>query len=307
MIVAVAALAAEPEADALLAASRAAEADGRWDDAVAACREVVQRWPHGPRADPCARRSAALERRRDPDGTFRSWAALEGVRRTRPGDARAQVEGLWADRAAAEVVRAEAAVWLAREELERDASLALVHAEPWLRDPVPDEPALTRELRQLAAEALARVGRFDDAHAVEDEVKVPAAPEAARLTAVDRVAQERSRRSGAWAAGGAVVVFAGVAGPAVKPRRFVPVGLVPLGIAVAGAAALIAPWEPRLVPVVVGIGAANAAVYAVSALALSAAERPGWRAAIRLAAVGATFGVGYLGLWATGNLGAAGL
>lgn len=291
--------------DALLRRARAAESAGDPAAAVVACEELVARWPDEPRAATCARRLAILARRRDADGSLRAWTELEDVRlrRAELGDAaRARVEALWAAPGTPEVVRAEAAAWLAREELAADPAQVLVHTDPWRDRDVPDEPELTRRLRQLAAEALATLGRDDEARALQERVRVAVGPTSGRATPVDAILRDRRQRQGAWAAGASVAAFLALAAPGIRELKGLsPWGLAPLSLATLGAAALCWAWSWRVAVAVLASGPALAAVHALAAGGLRRATGAR-RGALRIAAGAASAGVLYGALWAAGEL-----
>ena len=291
-------------------AARAAETDGRFDDAVADCRQAVAAAPTGPRTPNCQRRIAFLEARRDLDGTFRTWSALESVRRRWRTDDQgvlaAEVDAL---RPSALAVRAEVAIWIARDALSRrdDPAAALAATDLVYADSAAfvAENALWRQVVELRAVSLARLGQVDAAREVEAAVKFEA-PGAERPTAVDQVVLARRREVLAWFSWASVLLFGSAGLPlAVRGLRLRPVprGLVPVGVAGIGTWLVATGWDSSAAVGVPRMIAGLAGVHIVSLGALLALrERPRVQWAMRLAAALASVAVGYLALWSTGTL-----
>lgn len=299
---------------ALAAQATAAERAGDAATAVAACTAALELLPDGPRALHCADRLAWLEARRDADGGFAGWGALDRVRKgygeVDDGTRREAVLALLAGEGLSEATRAEAALWLAADALDRleDPELALastreVHAR---RDDLED--ALRTRAVLLHAGALARLGRLDEALEVEREVRVVAA--APRLTPVEVEARRQRREGLAALAWGVVAAFALVATPLAalglrRPRA--PVGLVPL-LLLCGLTWLLVDLRDETagagLPAMTG---GFVLLHVVAALARGAAEARWLRALLAALAASATVAVGWLALYATNTLGWVGL
>ncbi len=240
---------ASPVSEEHFVQSARAEREGRYDVAVSACRQVLELDPGGARSQACTQRVASLEARRDPAGDFEGYRALNLVRRThreRGADAGvADLLPLLDDAGVAVTVRAEVAVWLARDALGRskDASLAQDYCERALSYE-PMDPTVRRQLVSLQSRALAALGEHDRALAVEQEVRIGTT----RLSPVDLVIRERRRNQISMAAYGVVAAF-GLVGamPSVRgwrrPEPPKPKGLWVIALGTAFAAALCEGWS----------------------------------------------------------------
>lgn len=281
------------------------------------CADVIAKTPQSVSAERCQRKTAALSRRRDRDGTFSNWSQLEAVRaafQTMDGEQRhRRVTAIWRSETASDAVRIEAALWLARNRLDsNDPGAALSYTEPLLAISIAEEPALMERLRQQHAVVLAALGRSEEALALQANVSVPTAPGAERPTPVDLVLIERRYRALSQVAGALLVSFVLPAllfvlwrarTGALSLAGFVPLGLWPLGIAVVGAYGIAESWERsagRALPI---MGLGFAVLHLLSAAALRAAEgSPLSLLLVRAGAAAATLSVAWLALWSTDTI-----
>ncbi len=221
----------------------------------------------------CRSRLAFLDARRDTDGELDTYAALEGLRRTKglsEEDRRAQVAGLLEAPGVAPLVQREIALWLGTRALEDgDALGALRLTVPWLSEPGfseldPAEPT-DQLLGELHVRALARDGRTDDARQVQSLLDRPrsATPQEG-LSLELREGRRRGLDRLSW---GILGVFGGLAlvasvrrlrSPRTWPR---PRGLLALGalsIPVLGLASL---WDLSVLPALLGCVSVTAGVH----------------------------------------------
>ncbi len=277
--------------DARLAEARRAERDQRWSDAVVACEAAVAEAPGSPEGGACARQLDGWRLRRDPDGSFRSLAALEAARRGRaPADALAP----WAtDPSVPLVLRAEAAGLRARAALEAgDPAAARDLLAPWLTADVGDA-RVSAVLRALDAEAAAHQGAGGAAGTRAGQAAVRRG-----VRAADRAA--------ALAGGATLVGLLPLAARGVD-RALRPWG-VGLLLAAGGAGWLVAEgWEAGAGRPVAWMTAGLTAVHLVSLPAQRAAPDARTRAAVRVAAAVASAAVAWLAVSRTGGLLALGL
>lgn len=307
----VTAWAGDAEHDAAFRAAREAEATGHYEEAIAACTRALAEAPSGARAPSCTRRNAFLSRRRDTDGGFAGWTALEEVRRgfrtLEPEVARARVAQIAESPVTSDVLRAEVAVWLAREALGRgEPERALGFTESVRELPLSDDPPVAAQVGELHAVALAELGRDAEAAVAEARVRVQVDPSAARLTPVETIWRDRRQTRLAVGSGVALVGFAALslvpAWRSVRAARLAPHGLVPLALAAGVLGGLVWLREPSVGSVVLWMFLAFSGLHLLSAAALrSVRTRPGV-ASVRLGAALATFAAGYLVLWYTGTL-----
>ncbi|MCB9686145.1 MAG: hypothetical protein H6735_13980 [Alphaproteobacteria bacterium] len=296
-VLALTALAEPSDPDEAYARVREAELQGRWEEVATACDELRTRWPDAARAEPCQERLDWLSRRRDTDGGLAGWGALEAVRRT-PGDGDVdRVEAVRAAHGTSPVTRAEASAWLAYRALEDgDAERALDLVDG--ADPLPDEEiALRLRLEQVRAEALAVLGRDEEALATAPEIAA-----AVRL--------ERRRWRWAMASGVVAGLFLAVTAPYVGAWRDLaqPRGLWPLVLGFVGAAVIGAAWEAGSADAVPWALAGAVAVHALALPALHRLRSAPWRQrTVRALAALATVALAYLAGWWTGTLGWVGL
>jgi hypothetical protein len=298
--------------------ARDAETELRFDDAVQACAEALEVLPDGPRAPTCERRLSFLEARRDADGSFASWTLLQDVRgRARTEDRsllRDELRRVYGREAVSEVVRAELEVWLARDALDRldDPTQALPYTRSMYAEVDRlDEPRLRQQAVQLHATTLARLGRVDEAHAVEQDIRIPST--APRPTPVQQVVRNRWQAAAAVGCALVVGVFVLVGLPlswrgwSARPRPL-PTGVIAIGVGTGGAGLLAAGWATGAGSAVPWMLAAFLAIHLVSAGALHAWRRwPPGRAGLRVLAAAATLATGYLALYGTGTLSWVGL
>ncbi|MFM2162847.1 MAG: hypothetical protein RLZZ383_2359 [Pseudomonadota bacterium] len=263
------------------AAARAAEAERRAEPeaALVACAEAIDLLPQGPRSMWCSERIAFLEARRDPDGGFRGWTALERTRRSFADRAtqRAEILSLVAGEGVGERARREAFLWLADDALLRlaDPDEAARWSGPLASTPdLPEEER--RRYRVLHARVLAARGQWEEAAAVEADVLV--APGGRRLSPVETAARDAwralaTRGAAAWTFGFAVVsVLRGFRG---RPAALGPGGW-PLVVGWASAAATALSWEASNDALFVSVGGGLAAVHALAWLGGSGRGGPGW-------------------------------
>jgi hypothetical protein len=299
-----AALAEEPLArhrDLAEAAVRA-ERSERIADAVAACTAAIELLPDGPRAPRCRERLVFLAARQDADGSWRSWERLQRVRdgwRRRPyAESRDEVTAMLAAEGVALATRAEGTLWLARDSLDRLGApeLALSLSSALYADRARLEPALRTTTVLLHAEALAKLGRIDEALGVEAEVRVAAAHP--RPTPVDEVAWRATLDRAGSVAAAAIALWSAAAVPAaiVAVRRGVGrPGLGGLGILAAVAIptwAIVHAWDDGADDGLPPMLAAFVAIHLVSALArgaTSGAARAGLGVLAALATAAAAF------------------
>jgi hypothetical protein len=299
-------LAALPARAGHLEDARAAERAGDHAAEHAACTALLGEDAGGPGAEACRRRIAWLDARRDTDGGFAALEALQAVRRDRrtlaPEDAWSRVEAVARATEAAARVRDEAALWLAREALDRreDAALALTWTGPlWAR--LAPEAGRPGGLRAQAADLHARalLGTGDEAGARAVEAAAAPVRSAVPREGLPLAIRNRDRaraRTGAWAG---LALFGLAAGPpAVRtwrgPDRPRPRGLVPLLVVGLGATGLVAAWDLATAPGVLAVVGAFAAVHLVAAGALAATPAGPLRVAQRLVAVVGTLAAGWL-------------
>ena len=296
-------LAAEaPPRERFAAAARVAEARARPGRAIDLWKQARDTPGAAIFGSTARERIAFLEARRDADGSLDGWQALEEVRRLyrhRPLDtSRDDVIALLGREGIAEATGWEARLWLARTALvdRKDPQEAHDLAKGlWDdRDRLPDW------VRQRAgityARSLARLGRWQDAFAVEALFAVPTAPGGERLTPVgeeQRAVLRLARRQaavGVAGLGAAALVGAALVARRRPPR---PDGLVAILVVSALAWALAEGWEAGAGRAVPALAAAWTALHLASVAAL-AAPRPVWAAALlRAVAAAATLGAGY--------------
>ncbi len=296
----------------LAAASTRAELDHDYAAALKACTEALTLLPEGPRSERCRARVTHLALRQDADGSWQGWRELETIRaaygRVDDSARRAQVIALLSQEGVADATRAEAALWLAADSLERrqDATEALAATTPVYADRSRLEPAQRTRAVMLHAAALAKLGRVDEALQVEDEVRVASA--APRLTPVEREARRQQQQAMVGVAWGAVALFAGVAAPRAarsRPLR-VPAGLgLVLGLGVL-TALLVNLRDDSAGAALPAMGLGFGLIHLVAAPARAGAPAP-VRALLTVLGVAATLAVAYLALHATNTLGWVGL
>ncbi len=289
-------------------ACRDADRAGRSDVAFAACAACASE--PGPRAGWCADRADHYAARADADGTFAGWSELEQARRTPDDPSReARVEALVVRDGLSPTTRVEATLWLMDAASRRgDFAGALAASEAvWPPEALATHPSGTAEsavrdrLILRRSEALARLGRVDEARAVEAAVRVPTAPSAARPSPVDAIAMEQRRTLGAYLAGCALLASLVALAPfAWRGQSGAPWGLVPLGVMAGGAWGVAEAWAPGSGASVPWLFAAFAVVHLIAARALGGASRG--RAPLRIAAAGATLAACYLTWWWRGEL-----
>lgn len=292
------------DAEAAFRACQAAERALDYAEAATACATCFDLDPTGPRATRCAGRADWIEARRDPDGGFAALTALQEVRRDYRSlgadAARSRVHDLWASTRAG-IVHAEAALWLARHDLQAgDAEAALGYTTPLWGQEWP--PEVAKPLTELHTTALARAGRIDEARAAEGPSTGP------RASAADVAVRERRRDALSATSGVGVALFAAAGLPlAVRgwrrgaAGRVVPFGLVLLLVAFVGAGLLAESWEAGAGRSLPWLAAVAVAVHAV-ALGAQLGVGGRWRAAVGALAAWATVGGSFLVLRATGSL-----
>ncbi len=287
-------------ADDLARIAREAGTRGDVLEEAAACEALVQEAPTHRDAARCARRLATLAPRRDDDGSLTTFADLEAWRRD-PARDPAALRRLRTREGVAPALRAELALVeasLAQRALDNVRRLEATSAA-WAERAHLPEPLLLRATLEQAA-ALAAVGRFEEAAAVE--ALRPDGVSAAWGSPVMR-ARLASRRGALRAMAGAIVALWAVAAvpaawrPAAVPGR--PWGLVPLGVCI-GLAALIAEgWEHDAGLPLLPLLAGGAAIHVIATRAL--AGRAGTLGVgLRALTAAATLAVGLLALDATG-------
>lgn len=287
------ALATDPDGpEAAFTRARDAELHGRWDEVATTCAELRAAWPEDRRAADCARRQDWLDRRRDADGTLRGFLVLEQARRSELPDPGPAVESVRTAAASSVVTEADASAWLARRALDgRDAPGALALLDGIGPLP-PEEAALAGAVDELRAEALAGVGREDEA--LDRDAEVAA-----------RVILDRRRRALARAAAAAVALFGCAVAPFLGGWRDAgpPRGLVPIALGFAGAGGLATAWEAGSAAAVPWALAGALAVHALALPALLALRRAPWpRRVVRGLAALATVALAYLAAWWTETL-----
>ncbi|MCB9665740.1 MAG: hypothetical protein H6732_16650 [Alphaproteobacteria bacterium] len=274
------------------------------------CTQAIAALPEGPRAPRCRERLAFLDLRRDADGSWRSWDALEATRRAYrhldPETARRRVVDLLAAEGVGPMVAAEATLWLALDSLDRrrDATEALRLTDAaW-----PDRHALDAHVRQrlvlTRAQALATLGRHAEALEVEAEVRV--ADGGTRRGPAEEVARrqlEARLTTASWVTLGAFLV---VTTPlAIRRRRAwpMPAGLVPL-VGGTGAAWLLAEgWSEGAGAALPRMGLGFVAIHLLTLAGRTAPAAAAWRALVSLGSALATVAVAWLALESTQGIG----
>ncbi|MCB9682962.1 MAG: hypothetical protein H6733_15965 [Alphaproteobacteria bacterium] len=299
---------------ALAEASMKAERRGDPAEAVAACTEAVDVLPTGPRAQRCVDRLAFLAARRDTDGSYAGWQELEAVRRARrsltQAEARGRVIALLSREGIAASTVAEATIWLASEALDMDGDpqRALDVIAPLYARRASLADALRKRTVMLQARALAELGRSEEALGVETEIAV-AAP-MPRPTPVQAVMHDQAVGRRNVAAAAILLGFAILAAPlAVRGarRRPVPMGLVPLWLAIGLAWWVAESWDVGAGRALLPMGAGFTGVHLLAVLARTADAPAVLRGLVAFAAAAATFAVAWLALAFTGTLGWVGL
>lgn len=296
-------------------ASRRAESEGRFGEAVASCLAALEAQPDGPRSGSCAARIQRLERRRDADGSFTGSSRLHrvraGYRDADPDALRSEVRALYGLESLAPVVRAEVELWLASDalhRLERPAeALPYTTAAHDRLAQLDQEEALQRSVVQLHALVLARLGQLQRAEAVEQAIRLPTS--APRPTPVQQVATAQRQRDLAWACAGVLATATtlslppALAGLKIRPRPL-PLGVIALGVPICGAGLLAEAWARGAGAAIPWLLLGSVGIHLLSAAALSAlSAAPLLRGVARLVALSATLATGYLALYLTGTLG----
>jgi hypothetical protein len=301
-------------ADSLFLRARQAEDADQYELALQLCEQLMGESPELARAQVCGRRVAFLTRRRDTDGSFSGWSALQQVRRTflttEPAQRERQVQQVWSSPTSSPATRAEAAIWLARAALERGApEQTLSYTEDWLilREVLPEEEALVTQIGQVRAMALAELGLAEEAAALQAQVAVPVEPTAARPTPVEEILKRKRDQTASTLSMGALGLFvAGTSLPALRALRagrLLPWGLLPIGLATGGTFVLAELWERGAGQAAPWMGLGFALVHLLSVGALRSADGRWLPAAlVRLGAALATVAVTWLALWATDTL-----
>lgn len=301
MVVALPGAAASPieEQRALVARARALESTGDPAGAVILWQEALRLDPAGPHGPQAAGRVAWLLARQDADGTFATLHALEAARRG-DSDQAVAVLGLAARPGVSLTMRADVAVWRAVGLLAGgDAAGALAATDAVWHE----RAGLATETRALLvrhrAMALARLGRLEEATAVEAEI-LTVTDRARPGEAAKELVERRRARLGvvAWAVLGAwgTAACLGAWWNRKHLRHLRPWGLVPLVLLLAGTGVLLEAWSEGLGRPAGALVAGCAAVHALTAGAQAGAGR--WvRLLLGLAAFAATLGTGYLVLW----------
>ncbi|HHO50635.1 MAG TPA: hypothetical protein ENK18_07110 [Deltaproteobacteria bacterium] len=295
--------------------SRRAEAQGRFEEAVQACRASIAAWPSGPRGAACERLTQRLERRRDADGGFAGLIRLHDVRfRHRdadPSTLRDEIRALYSLGSLSPVLRAELEIWLASDALQRlqrpSDALPYTTAAYDRLDQLDQEEPLRRRVVELHALALARLGQLEQAREVEDAIRLPTL--APRPTPVQRVAIEAQRLRLATIAAGVLATGLVLATPlavaTVRARpRAIPLGVLALSVPIGGAGLLSEGWSHGAGAAIPWLWLGATGIHLLSALALIrlASAPPLLRSVARLVALSATLAVGYLALYLTESL-----
>ncbi len=285
-----------------LAEARAAERTGAWNEAAAHYQTLADEG-----SGPALRRLEWLEARQDSDGDWDSLEALDGSRR---GQGPEGARTVLIRETASMLVRHEASLWLAGQALDADeAAEAVAWTDAaWAARATLPRPVLGQTVR-LRADALAALGRYDEARGVEELLAV--ATTAQRPSRTDRI--ERAARHQAVAAVSGLLTLLVILGlmpgawrgwrDTPRPR---PWGLVPLVLLLAGTALIVelrsdgaGRWGPTLT-----LGAAGIHLLSVGA---ARGRGPLGRTLVGAAAAAATLGVAWICLWRTDTLSAVGL
>lgn len=298
----------------LEAAATTAERAGHAGEAVRLCTEAIAALPDGPRARRCAERVAYLEARRDADGSFAGWDALAAVRKTygdqAPEARRSAVVALLAREGLSEATRSEAALWLAADDLDRrrDPAAALAASTPVYDARTALDEATRLRAVLLQATALAKLGRFDEASAVEEEVRVAAAWP--RATPVQAEARRQRLAFGVPVAWGLMGLFGLAALPLAARglrRPSVPWGLLPLLLLTGLTWLLVYQRDDAADEAFPAMTAGFVVVHALTAVARPATGSAALRGLLAALSALATGAVAYLALHATNTLAWVGL
>ncbi len=291
------------EAEAFFLSGRGAEAEGRYEDALLAYQDAVDRAPAGVRAVTAAARREWLLFRRDRDGGWDGLTLLEEVRegwRSLPGDeARRRVESLLGTSDLSPTLAVEAHIWLIQDDLERRrdpegaAFWALSLKLPSQGIPVSTQLAWS----QAKIRALARAGKWEEAKTLS-----PSSSPAAGVPLVERMARDQKRQRMTGMAQGGLAAFLVLALPLAgrtlrRGEARLPLGLLPLGVLLGGAFALMKLWRDGPQRPFLLAAAACVAIHLLSSLAGQGALLLSGQRTSRVVR-GA---VGVLAAWATGG------
>lgn len=234
-------------------AARAAflESQAQASEALLLWAQVADDPEAGIRAIHARERVAFLESRRDLDGTLTGWERLQQARlefeATGSDGARQRILGLLSAEGLAPVTSAEARLWLARDALIRRKDPQAAHdlARPLWEDRDQWPTWVGQRAGITYTKALARLGRWEEAIAIQEGFRVPA-PGAPRPTPVDEVRRDldlERRREIGWFVLGASTL--GLLAPLARLRERPPIpwGLLPLGLALLVAWAIAEGWE----------------------------------------------------------------
>jgi hypothetical protein len=267
---------ASAPASASLVEAREAESRLDFPTARAAWREALTHGDARARAQ-ARERLDWLEARRDLDGGLLCLTLLEQARQGGPSDL---LERSIASGACGTVTAAEGRQWRAGRALaDGRAEEALQWTLPAWQGRHLLPPDVAGLLGRRHAEALARLGREEEARRVEAETRTTG--DDGRSSPVDRLARERTLTRWTGLAWGVVVAFGSVALPlaAGTLRRHGagrPWGLIPLTLGVGGAWAFAELWEPGLGRWGGPLLLASVSIHLTGAWAAGPAPR-GWR------------------------------
>lgn len=302
------------DADAWIRTARAAERAGDPAAERAACEALVRTFPDDRSTPACAQRLAWIAARADTDGGL---VGLEGVLNLQreahalsPEQVEARARALLGTPGLSEVLAAELWLRVARSAASRgDPEEALRAAAQGLALPGIPEP-VTRQLRGVEAAALAASGRAEEALAVEQQAGLLRSARPQEGAAL--VLRERRRSALGWASWAAVAVFGAISTPlaargwsrAPRPR---PMGLVPLTLAILGAAVLAGARDANAGLAALALWPPLAALHLLSAGAAIGRVHCAVRLLIGIMAGLASAGACFLVLQRFGLLGTVGL
>lgn len=274
-------------------AAREAETRGQLDRAAQACAGVLEDGAPAERSS-CERLLTRLDAVRGADGSLAHATVLALARAGgAPERHLPAVRGLVDDPTAPLPVRLQAAAWLAHDALERraDPAAALIAADDGLALDGTDRPLIG-----LRARSLALLGRLDEARSAEDRLGVPELG-TTPVDVVARAARNASLARVAWVLlAGCALLLGPPAVAGARRERPLPLGLVPLTVAVVGFALIAGAWQAGAGDTALPLWAAVVVLHLLAASGLRELARRGvrWLPAARVLVASATLGAVFL-------------